>query len=62
MPPLLRRLLALALLGTRSACSHYHLGTPAAPAFGSIFVAPATNASFAPQAGPLVTDRVRTAP
>lgn len=61
MPPLVRRLLALTLLGTLSACSHYHLGTPAAPAFATIFVAPAVNASFAPQAGPLVTDRVRTA-
>jgi hypothetical protein len=61
MPPLAHRLLALVLLGTLSACSHYHLGSPGTPAFDTIFVAPAANASFAPQAGPLVTDRVRTA-
>lgn len=60
MPPLVRRLLALAVLGTLSACSHYRLGTAGTPAFATIFVAPAANASFAPQAGPLVTDRVRT--
>lgn len=61
MLPIVRRLLALALLGSLSACSHYQLGTPATLAFSSVFVAPAANASFAPQAGPLVTDRVRTA-
>jgi hypothetical protein len=60
MPPLARHLLAIALLGTLSACSHYRLGTSATLAFQSIFVAPVANASFAPQAGPLVTDRVRT--
>lgn len=61
MPPLARHLLALVLLGTLSACSHYRMGTSATLAFETVFVAPVANASFAPQAGPLVTDRVRTA-
>lgn len=58
---LARRLLALALLGSLTACSHYHLGAPGKPVAQSVFVAPAVNAAFAPQAVPLVTDAVRLA-
>ncbi len=56
-----RLLLALALLGSVTACSHYHLGAPGKPLAQTVFVAPAINASFAPQAAPLVTDAVRLA-
>ena len=61
MRPFARTLLALALLGSLTACSHYHLGAPGRPVAQSVFVAPAVNASFAPQVGPLVTDAVRLA-
>lgn len=56
-----RLLLATTLLGCLTACSHYHLGAPGAPLVQTVFVEPAANASFAPQAGPLVTDAVRLA-
>lgn len=61
MRSLTRLLLAAALLGGLTACTHYHLGTPGAPLVQTVFVEPAANASFAPQAGPLVTDAVRLA-
>ena len=61
MRALARLLLATALLGSLAACSHYRLGAPGTPLVQSVFVAPAANASFAPQAGPLVTDAVRLA-
>lgn len=53
------RLLVLLLLGSLTACSHYRLGAPGEPLARTVFVAPAVNASFAPQAGPLVTEAVR---
>ena len=58
---LVRSLFTLALLAGLAACSHYHLGAPGRPVAQSLFVAPATNSAFAPQAGPLVTDAVRLA-
>ena len=61
MRALVRILLPLALLGGLTACSHYHMGAPGNPVAQTVFVAPATNSSFAPQAGPLVTDAVRLA-
>ncbi|HQF39051.1 MAG TPA: LPS assembly lipoprotein LptE [Opitutaceae bacterium] len=61
MRPLARSLLALALLAGLAGCSHYHLGAPGRPVAQSLFVAPATNSAFAPQAGPLVTNAVRLA-
>ncbi len=61
MRPLVRSLLALALLAGLAGCSHYHLGAPGRPVAQSLFVAPATNSAFAPQAGPLVTNAVRLA-
>ena len=58
----LARLLSAVALGLGlTACSHYHLGAPGRPLAESVFVAPAANASFAPQAGPLVTDATRLA-
>ncbi len=56
-----RHLLALAACAGLTACSHYHLGAPGRPVAQSLFVVPATNASFAPQAAPLVTEAVRLA-
>ncbi len=53
------RLLALLLLGSLTACSHYRLGAPGEPLVRTVFVAPATNTAFAPQAGPLVTEAAR---
>ncbi len=61
MVPFVRSLLALALAGALAGCSHYHLGAPGRPLAQSIFVAPAVNAAFAPQAGPLVTEAARLA-
>ncbi len=61
MVSLVRGLLALALAGALAGCSHYHLGAPGRPLAQSIFVAPVVNASFAPQAGPLVTEAARLA-
>jgi hypothetical protein len=61
MRPFARLLLAATLLVGLTACSHYHMGAPGAPLVQTVFVEPAANASFAPQAGPLVTDAVRLA-
>ncbi len=61
MLSLVRRLSILALLAALAGCSHYHLGSPQAPLAETIFVTPATNAAFAPQAGPLVTEATRLA-
>lgn len=61
MRRLFRPLLALAACVGLTACSHYHLGAPGRPVAQTLFVAPAANASFAPQAGPLVTEAVRLA-
>ncbi|HLP08361.1 MAG TPA: LPS assembly lipoprotein LptE [Opitutaceae bacterium] len=56
------RLLAAAVaLAALAGCSHYHLGAPGKPLAETVFVEPAVNASFAPQAAPLVTDATRLA-
>lgn len=44
-----------------SGCASYHLGAPGQPLVSTVFVAPATNAAFAPQAASLVTNAVRLA-
>ena len=49
------------LLAVVSGCAHYHLGPPGAVGFHTLFVAPAANAAFAPQASALVTTQVREA-
>lgn len=58
---LVRSLLVTTLASLVAGCSHYHLGAPGRPLAQSVFVAPAGNAAFAPQAGPLVTEAVRLA-
>ena len=61
MRSVVRLLSLLAVSAALAGCSHYHLGAPGQPLADSIYVAPAVNASFAPQAGALVTDAVRLA-
>jgi outer membrane lipopolysaccharide assembly protein LptE/RlpB len=66
--PLIRRLLhwlplALALTGLTglTACKSYQLGHPAELPFETLYVAPAANESYAPQAQALVSTAVRNA-
>lgn len=54
----LSSVLALALCG---GCASYHLGSPAEPEFESLYVRPAQNESFAPQAQALVSTQLRQA-
>jgi hypothetical protein len=49
--------LAIALL--MPGCSHYRLGTGAAPKFQTLYVAPVANRTLLPQARELVTTRIR---
>ncbi len=56
-----RILAAAAGLAVLAGCSHYQLGAPGKPLAEIVFVQPAVNAAFAPQAAPLVTDAVRLA-
>jgi hypothetical protein len=58
---LARTLAAVAGLAMLAGCSHYQLGAPGKPLAETVFVEPAVNAAFAPQAAPLVTDAVRLA-
>jgi len=44
-----------------SGCSHYQLGRDAKPPFRSIYIKPAVNESFAPQAQALLTMQIRDA-
>jgi len=44
-----------------SACSHYQLGSPAELPFKTIYVAPANNDSFAPQAQAILTQQISAA-
>lgn len=54
-------LLLFVVLLLTSACSHYQLGSPAQLPFNSIYVAPADNDSFAPQAQAILTQQVADA-
>jgi len=58
-PPRFLALLAAVVALGLGGCAHYHLGAPAAPGFGTVYVAPVANATFAPQAAALVTTQVR---
>lgn len=58
---LLKSLLTVALLLGGSACSHYRLGTGAAPDFTTIHVAPVLSRALIPQAQPLVSAQIREA-
>jgi len=51
----------LAALGLSAGCSHYRLGTGAAPGFRTLFVTPVENNASVPQAAALVTSRLREA-
>ncbi|HVU32104.1 MAG TPA: LPS assembly lipoprotein LptE [Opitutaceae bacterium] len=53
------RLCGLIALGFLSGCSHYQLGTGAAPAFHSIYVEPVANRTTLPQAREIVTTQIR---
>ncbi len=54
-------LLALAALAlVLGACSHYRLGPPGELPFHTLYVKPAINRSYAPQAGALLTDQTIT--
>ena len=52
-------LLLLAVLSVFSGCASYQLGAPTALPFKTIYVRPASNASFAPQAQAIVSSQVR---
>jgi len=46
-------------LGMLSACKHYRLGSPATIPFKSIYIAPVSNQSYAPQAQTIVSAMLR---
>ena len=54
-------LLALITLGLFTACKSYQLGHPAELPFETIYIQPAKNDSFAPQAQALLSSQVREA-
>lgn len=59
---ILRSLYAFSLiviLSTLSACKSYQLGSPAEISFDSIYVAPVTNHSYAPQAQAIISAMLR---
>lgn len=62
-PKFLRALAALFVGATWlfSGCSHYQLGTGAAPEFRTLYVAPVANKTMLPQAREIVSTRVREA-
>lgn len=57
LPVLVLLAAALGLAG----CSHYQLGTGAAPAFATLYVAPVANQTLLPQAQTIVSSQLRTA-
>ncbi|MBT4757166.1 MAG: hypothetical protein HOO08_02115 [Opitutae bacterium] len=62
-PPSLARaligLVSIVVLSLISGCANYQLGTSAQIPFKSIYIKPATNQSFAPQAQPIVSAQIR---
>ncbi len=56
---LLKSFLTVALFFAGSGCSHYRLGTGAAPNFTTIHVAPVLSRALIPQAQPLVSTQIR---
>lgn len=62
--PLVRALIGLAaivVLSLFNGCASYHLGSSAEIPFKSIYIKPASNHSFAPQAQPIVSAQIREA-
>ncbi|MCW5549133.1 MAG: hypothetical protein KIT44_09235 [Opitutaceae bacterium] len=53
--------LATALFAGASGCTHYRLGTGAAPAFATLHVAPVEARALIPQAQPVVSSMLREA-
>ena len=47
------------VLGLLSGCANYQLGSPAEIPFKSLYIKPATNHSFAPQAQPIISAQLR---
>lgn len=60
--PLVRALIGLVsivVLSLFNGCANYHLGSAAEIPFKSIYIKPASNHSFAPQAQPIVSAQIR---
>ena len=55
----LAALVSLVVLGLLSGCASYHLGAPAELPFEAIYIRPASNDSFAPQAQAIVSSQLR---
>lgn len=55
----LAALVSLVVLGLLSGCASYHLGAPAELPFEAIYIRPASNDSFAPQAQAVVSTQLR---
>lgn len=52
-------LVSIVVLCLLNGCANYHLGSSAQIPFKSIYIKPATNHSFAPQAQPIVSAQIR---
>jgi len=52
-------IVSIVLLSLLNGCANYHLGTSAQIPFKSIYIKPASNHSFAPQAQPIVSAQIR---
>ena len=52
-------LVSIVVLSLLNGCANYHLGSSAEIPFKSIYIKPATNHSFAPQAQPIVSAQIR---